>query len=76
MVKKHSQTEWGNKIGYVLYPFKIALKDNPLDYIRDAKATMDRKKATLEAQFRLFMAKVFVRFYPTKVRRHILFLQD
>ncbi|KAB2048735.1 hypothetical protein ES319_A13G130700v1 [Gossypium barbadense] len=67
MVKKHSQTEWGNKIGYVLYPFKIALKDNPLDYIRDAKATMDRKKATLEAQFRLFMAKVFVRFYPTKL---------
>ncbi|MBA0602775.1 hypothetical protein Gorai_002944, partial [Gossypium raimondii] len=58
MVKKHSQTDWGNKIGYVLYPFKIALKDNPLDYIRDAKATMDRKKATLEAQFRLFMAKI------------------
>ncbi|MBA0573695.1 hypothetical protein Golob_000957 [Gossypium lobatum] len=67
MVKKHSQNDWGNKIGYVLYPFKIALKDNPLDYIRDAKATMDRKKATLEAQFRLFMAKVFVRFYPTKL---------
>ncbi|GMJ11716.1 hypothetical protein like AT3G49200 [Hibiscus trionum] len=44
MVKKNSKTEWGNKIGYVVFPFKIALKDNPLDYLKDAKATMDRKK--------------------------------
>ncbi|KAB1995881.1 hypothetical protein ES319_D13G192100v1 [Gossypium barbadense] len=69
MVKKNSKAEWGNKIGYVLYPFKIELKDNPLDYIRDAKAKIDRKKATLEAKFRLFLAKVFVRFYPTKLAK-------
>ncbi|PPS17057.1 hypothetical protein GOBAR_AA03505 [Gossypium barbadense] len=69
MVKKNSKAEWGNKIGYVLYPFKIELKDNPLDYIRDAKAKIDRKKATLEAKFRMFMAKVFVRFYPTKLAK-------
>ncbi|KAK8542436.1 hypothetical protein V6N12_015033 [Hibiscus sabdariffa] len=67
MVKKKSKAEWGNKIGYVVFPFKIALKDNPLDYLKDAKATMDRKKATLEAKFRLFMAKVFVKFYHTKL---------
>ncbi|KAK8495867.1 hypothetical protein V6N12_018047 [Hibiscus sabdariffa] len=35
--------------------------------LKDAKATMDRKKATLEAQFRLFIAKVFVKFHPTKL---------
>ncbi|KAE8733376.1 hypothetical protein F3Y22_tig00001323pilonHSYRG00009 [Hibiscus syriacus] len=58
MVKKNSKAEWGNKIGYVNFPLKIALKDNPLDYIKDAKATMGRKKATLEAKFRLFMAKL------------------
>ncbi|XP_022720183.1 O-acyltransferase WSD1-like [Durio zibethinus] len=67
MAKKNSKAEWGNKIGYVLFPFTIALKDKPLDYIRDAKATMDRKKATLEAKFRLFMAKFFVRFCRTKL---------
>ncbi|GMJ11713.1 hypothetical protein like AT3G49190 [Hibiscus trionum] len=67
MVKKNSKAEWGNKIGYVVFPLKIALKDNPLDYLKDAKATMDRKKATLEAKFRLFMAKVFVKLYPAKV---------
>ncbi|GMJ11714.1 NTHASE/DIACYLGLYCEROL ACYLTRANSFERASE 11, FOLDED PETAL 1 [Hibiscus trionum] len=65
MVKKNSKAEWGNKIGYVVFPLKIALKDNPLDYIKGAKARMDRKKATLEAKFRLFM--VFVKFYPTKL---------
>ncbi|XVF18406.1 hypothetical protein REPUB_Repub11eG0018700 [Reevesia pubescens] len=67
MVKKKSKAEWGNKIGYVLFPFTIGLKDKPLDYIGDVKARMDRKKASLEARFRLFMAKVFVRFYRTKL---------
>ncbi|KAL4323670.1 hypothetical protein GQ457_11G011030 [Hibiscus cannabinus] len=67
IVKKKSKAEWGNKISYVVFPLKIALKANPLDYLKDAKATMDRKKATLEAQFRLFMTKVFVKFYPTKL---------
>ncbi|XVE67224.1 hypothetical protein DITRI_Ditri08aG0142800 [Diplodiscus trichospermus] len=68
MVKKKCKAEWGNKIGYVLFPFTIALKDNPLDYIRDVKAKADRKKASLEANFKLFMATVFFRFYRTKVR--------
>ncbi|WRX30795.1 O-acyltransferase WSD1 [Theobroma cacao] len=67
MLKKNSKAEWGNKIGYVLFPFMIALKDNPLDYIRDVKVAMDRKKASLEAKFRLLMAMVFVRFYCTRV---------
>ncbi|XVF63438.1 hypothetical protein PTKIN_Ptkin09bG0087200 [Pterospermum kingtungense] len=67
MVKKNSKFEWGNKIGYALFPFTIELKDNPLDYIREAKAKMDRKKATLEPKFRLLMAKFFMRFYRTKV---------
>ncbi|KAK6276981.1 hypothetical protein POUND7_017304 [Theobroma cacao] len=66
MLKKNSKAEWGNKIGYVLFPFTISLKDNPLDYIRDVKAATDRKKAYLEAKFRLLMAMVFVRFYRTK----------
>ncbi|XP_021288579.1 O-acyltransferase WSD1-like isoform X2 [Herrania umbratica] len=69
MLKKNSKAQWGNKIGYVLFPFTIALKDNPLDYIRDVKAAMDRKKASLEAKFRLLMATVFVRFYLTRLAK-------
>ncbi|XP_074319825.1 wax ester synthase/diacylglycerol acyltransferase 11-like isoform X2 [Silene latifolia] len=39
----------GNAIGYVHLPFHIAIRNDPLDYIRNAKATMDRKKHSLEA---------------------------
>ena len=67
MMKRKSKAEWGNKIGYVIFPFTIELKDNPLDHIREVKARMDRKKASLEAKFRYFMATVFLRFYRTKL---------
>ncbi|KAJ0025635.1 hypothetical protein Pint_07645 [Pistacia integerrima] len=51
MMKKGTKAKWGNQIGYLTYPFTIALRDNPLDYLREAKAAMDRKKASLEASF-------------------------
>ncbi|KAK6257884.1 hypothetical protein QUC31_001343 [Theobroma cacao] len=69
ILKKNSKAEWGNKIGYVLFPFTIALKDNPLDYIRNVKEAMDRKKASLEAKFRLLLATIFVRFYRTRLAK-------
>ncbi|PRQ60408.1 putative transferase [Rosa chinensis] len=49
MMAKKSKTKWGNRIGYVLVPFTIALQDDPLDYVRGAKLLMDRKKHSLEA---------------------------
>ncbi|KAJ0086876.1 hypothetical protein Patl1_07738 [Pistacia atlantica] len=33
MVKKGTKAKWGNQIGYLIYPFKIALRDNPLDHL-------------------------------------------
>ncbi|KAK9724804.1 hypothetical protein RND81_05G099800 [Saponaria officinalis] len=39
---------WGNSIGYVILPFHIMLRHDPLDYIRDAKATIDNKKQSFE----------------------------
>ncbi|TXG47762.1 hypothetical protein EZV62_027056 [Acer yangbiense] len=67
MMKKNSSARWGNHIGYLLFPFTIALRDDPLDYLRDAKATMDRKKASLEASYSYFMAKYFLKFCGLKV---------
>ncbi|XP_050251517.1 wax ester synthase/diacylglycerol acyltransferase 5-like isoform X2 [Quercus robur] len=49
MMEKGSKTRWGNLIGYILLPFTIALQDDPLDYVRTAKATIDRKKHSLES---------------------------
>ena len=44
MMEKGTKAKWGNCIGSVLLPFAIALRDDPLDYVRQAKATIDRKK--------------------------------
>ncbi|KAJ6744675.1 O-ACYLTRANSFERASE WSD1-LIKE [Salix purpurea] len=60
-----SDVKLGNLIGYVLFPFTIALREDALDYVRSAKATGKRKKATLEAIYTYFMAKTF-KFFGTK----------
>ncbi|KAJ0086270.1 hypothetical protein Patl1_07750 [Pistacia atlantica] len=65
-MKKGSKARWGNMMGYLFYPFTIALRDDPLDYLREAKATMDRKKASLEASFSYFLAKCFIKFGGVK----------
>ncbi|KAL9240532.1 hypothetical protein vseg_014739 [Gypsophila vaccaria] len=52
---------WGNSIGYVIVPFHIMLRDDPLDYIRDAKATIDQKKRSLEAPLTYAIAMVILK---------------
>ncbi|KAK3182736.1 hypothetical protein Dsin_030022 [Dipteronia sinensis] len=37
MMSKGSLARWGNQIGYMLCPFTIALRDDPLDYVGQAK---------------------------------------
>ncbi|KAJ0024006.1 hypothetical protein Pint_07656 [Pistacia integerrima] len=66
MMKKGSKARWGNKMGYLFYPFTIALRDDPIDCLREAKATMDRKKASLEASFSYFSPKCFIKFGGVK----------
>ncbi|KAI3771812.1 hypothetical protein L6452_02981 [Arctium lappa] len=58
---------WGNKIGYALHPFKIGPRKDPLDYVRDAKAVMDRKKASLEPLFTYFFANLVLKLFGMKV---------
>ncbi|MCE3215535.1 hypothetical protein HAX54_002743 [Datura stramonium] len=57
---------WGNWFGYVLLPFKIALRDNPLDYVKEAKATVDRKKLSFEALFTFTIAELLIKFFGVK----------
>lgn len=63
IMENETKLESGNNFGYVLLPFKIALRDDPLDYIRRAKATLDRKKLSFEAAcsfaIGLFINKLF-----------------
>ncbi|OIT25940.1 PREDICTED: O-acyltransferase WSD1-like isoform X2 [Nicotiana attenuata] len=58
---------WGNWFGYVLLPFKIALRDDPLDYVKEAKATVDRKKRSFEALITMMLAEVLVKIFGAKV---------
>ncbi|KAJ8426365.1 hypothetical protein Cgig2_001891 [Carnegiea gigantea] len=52
--------DWGNLFGSVYFPFHIALRDDPLDYIRDAKATMDRKKHSFQPWLSYFNTKLLL----------------
>ncbi|XP_015878467.3 wax ester synthase/diacylglycerol acyltransferase 6-like isoform X2 [Ziziphus jujuba] len=67
MMAKDSKTRWGNWIGYILVPFTIALQDDPLNYILQAKAMIDRKKLSLEAICTFATAKLIITTFGAKV---------
>ncbi|KAL9229000.1 hypothetical protein vseg_004519 [Gypsophila vaccaria] len=67
MMEKNAEAKWGNAVGYVLLPISLALRDDPLDYIREAKATVDRKKNSLEALYTYTIAELVMRLFGTKV---------
>ncbi|CAH1449212.1 unnamed protein product [Lactuca virosa] len=51
---------WGYKVGYILLPFNVKNRSDPLDYVREAKSTMERRKASLEPFATRFFAKSLV----------------
>ncbi|XP_034709434.1 O-acyltransferase WSD1-like isoform X3 [Vitis riparia] len=67
MMEKGSKAKWGNWIGSMLLPFAIALYDDPLDYVRQTKATIDRKKHSHEAIFTCFIIKTVLKLFGAKV---------
>ncbi|CAL9072986.1 unnamed protein product [Musa acuminata var. zebrina] len=62
---RDGETKWGNFIGYIILPFSIMRCKNPLDYIRRAKATADRKNS-LEAIFTYKGAELIVKCFGIK----------
>ena len=67
MMEKDAEAKWGNWIGYVLLPVNIAIRDDPLDYVRDAKAIIDRKKRSLEAISTFSIADIALKLFAVKV---------
>ncbi|KAI3458011.1 hypothetical protein Pfo_014674 [Paulownia fortunei] len=57
---------WGNLVGIVLLPLTIALHDDPLTYIRRAKATMDRKKLSLGHKCAFVVMKLMMLLFGIK----------
>ncbi|XP_019189002.1 PREDICTED: O-acyltransferase WSD1-like [Ipomoea nil] len=66
MMEKKSKAKWGNKIGYALAPLFIGFQDNPLDYIRKAKATIDRKKLSMESKLSFSAAHIVLKLFGVK----------
>ncbi|XP_042504669.1 wax ester synthase/diacylglycerol acyltransferase 11-like isoform X1 [Macadamia integrifolia] len=67
MEKDKTDAKWGNCYGYVLLPFRIALRNDPLDYVREAKATIDRKKHSYEAIYSYSGSDLTVKLFGFKV---------
>lgn len=65
-MKTGTMGRWGNQIGYVLLPFTIGLKRNPLDYVKEAKAVIDRKKASLEPLYTYFVVYLVLKLFGIK----------
>jgi hypothetical protein len=67
MMAEKGKARWGNQMGYVIFPFAIALQEDPLEYVRQAKATIDRKKQSLEAICSYACAKLVLNLFGVKV---------
>ncbi|KAK9060688.1 hypothetical protein SSX86_021394 [Deinandra increscens subsp. villosa] len=65
-MKSGTLGRWGNQIGYVLLPFTVGLKSNPLDYVKEAKAVIDQKKASLEPLFAYFVVDLVLKLFGIK----------
>ncbi|KAK1414003.1 hypothetical protein QVD17_29740 [Tagetes erecta] len=65
-MKSGTLGRWGNQIGYVLLPFSMGIKTNPLDYVKEAKAVIDEKKASLEPLFSYFVVASVLKLFGIK----------
>ncbi|CAH8359304.1 unnamed protein product [Eruca vesicaria subsp. sativa] len=72
MMAKGSKCRWGNSIGYVLLPLWLKSEDDMLEYVRQAKTTMDRKKLSLEPLFSYGLLKLIMGFFGIKAVKNLL----
>ncbi|KAL6593808.1 hypothetical protein ACP70R_048709 [Stipagrostis hirtigluma subsp. patula] len=67
MMESSKHMKWGNRLGYIILPFHIALHDDPLEYVRKAKKTVDRKKHSLEATLTHMITEAATKLFGVKV---------
>ncbi|KAM7511895.1 hypothetical protein LguiB_010770 [Lonicera macranthoides] len=66
MMKEGTKVRWGNEIGYVLLPLDIAIRDDPLAYVRETKYSMNKKKYSFEATFSYLFTKSILSLFGSK----------
>ncbi|XP_012852049.1 PREDICTED: O-acyltransferase WSD1-like [Erythranthe guttata] len=60
-----------NLVAFVLVPLTIYLQKDPLDHIGRSKATMDRKKLSLQPNCVFMILKLIIKLFGTKVAAKI-----
>ncbi|EOA26120.1 hypothetical protein CARUB_v10019546mg [Capsella rubella] len=72
MMAKGSKCRWGNWFGYVVFPFSIALRDDPLEHLERAHKTINRKKNSFGAMLTYIFCRIIVKSLGTKVAATII----
>lgn len=69
-MKDNSGSRWGNKFGMILLPvyYHKSGADHPLQYLKKAKAMIDRKKKSLEAHFSYKIGYLVMTYLGSKVK--------
>uniref|UniRef100_A0ACD5TSE6 Uncharacterized protein n=1 Tax=Avena sativa TaxID=4498 RepID=A0ACD5TSE6_AVESA len=62
-----TKVETGNRVGSIVCPFYIALHDDPLEYVREAKMLMRRKKSSLEVMITQMAGELLVKYFGIKI---------
>ncbi|KAJ6828515.1 O-acyltransferase WSD1-like [Iris pallida] len=67
LMKGHGGARWGNRIGYAILRFPIAMFEDPVDYIRKGMEVTERKKNSLESIFTYASGVLIVKLLGIKV---------
>jgi hypothetical protein len=72
----HNDAKWGNRVSFMVVPFQIDSHEDPLEYVRQAKKSADRKKYSLEAIFIQKFAKMGIKLLGVRecTPTHLFFL--
>lgn len=62
-----NDSKWGNRIGYMILPIHITSHEDPLEYVRQAKKSVDRKKNSLESFITQKIAEMATKILGAKV---------
>ncbi|CAM6016449.1 unnamed protein product [Sphagnum balticum] len=75
MMEGGSQTQWGNQLGYLIFPIPLKHSSDPLDCVRAAKKTGNQMKASLEAAFTYWSGALLMSItgpvVPTWLTKHV-----
>nr|XP_033517701.1 O-acyltransferase WSD1-like isoform X2 [Nicotiana tomentosiformis] len=66
MIEKNAVVIQGNCFGFYIIPLSISQLDNPLDYVRKAKTTMDRTKHSLGSLCTFYLSQLIIKLFGFK----------